>query len=309
MVANSHKSLTEAIRYTVAYSDIFDYPLTAHEIHRYLTGVKASFELVNQVLQNGNLLAQTGVYFTIRGREEIVSIRMEREARSKELLPYALRYGRILGSLPFIRMVALTGSLAVRNVSGNADFDYMLITVPGRVWTARAFALLFNRMVKLFGRTICPNLIISENALAWSQHDLYTARELCQMIPIAGMGVYQKLIKANEWATEYLPNAFMESNSLLLNLQEQVPALQRILELPLRGKLGDSFEKWEMNRKIARFSKQKGFGTETVFNSEVCQGNFDHHARWTQKEFKQRLDNLSNDFPVPAGEGISVKTT
>jgi len=309
MLDNSHKSLPEAILYTVAYSDIFDYPLTAGEIHRYLTYAKVSSEMVNQVLQNGNLLIQTGNYFTLLGRKEIVSIRMEREARSRELMPHALRYGRILGSLPFIRMVALTGSLAVMNVSGNADFDYMLITVPERVWTARAFALPFNRMVKLFGHTICPNLIISENALAWFQHDLYTARELCQMIPIAGMGVYQRLIKANEWATEYLPNAFMESNSLLSNLPEQVPALQKILELPLRGKLGNLFEQWEMNRKIARFSMQEGFGTETVFNSEICQGNFDHHARWTQKEFKQRLDNLSHNFPVPAGEGISVKTT
>ncbi len=211
MPDNSLNSLPEAILYTVAYSDIFDYPLTAHEIYRYLTYAKISFETLNQMLQNGNLLARKGVYFTLPGREEIVSIRMEREARSQELMPHALRYGRILGTLPFIRMVALTGSLAVMNVSGNADFDYMLITVPGRVWTARAFALLFNRLVKLFGHTICPNLIISENALQWPQHDLYTARELCQMIPIAGMNIYRKLMLANEWVKDFLPNAWQTS--------------------------------------------------------------------------------------------------
>jgi len=290
MLAHSHKTLTEAILYTVAYSDIFDYPLTVHEIHRYLTYADTSFDAVNQMLQSGNLLPKTGIYFTLSGREEIVSMRMEREARSKELMPHALQYGRILGSLPFIRMVALTGSLAVMNVSGNADFDYMLITVPGRVWTARAFALLFNRMVKTFGHTICPNLIISENALQWYQHDLYTARELCQMIPIAGMNLYRKLMLANEWVKDFLPNTWQTSE---VSKTSEVSAC-KLLEFPLRGKLGDRFEQWEMNRKIARFSKQEGFGAETIFNSEICQGNFDHHKKWTRNAFQEKLIALAD---------------
>jgi len=44
----------------------------------------------------------------------------------------ALRYGRILGRLPFIRMVTLTGSLAVRNCDEAGDYDYMLVAKTGR---------------------------------------------------------------------------------------------------------------------------------------------------------------------------------
>ena len=47
------------------------------------------------------------------------------------------------------------------------------------------------------------------------------------------------------------------------------PSIQSLLELPLRGKFGDRFESWEMDRKIARFSKQAGFGEETIFNAEI----------------------------------------
>jgi hypothetical protein len=209
-------------------------------------------------------------------------------------MPYALKYGRLLGSLPFVRMVALTGSLAVMNVSKNADFDYLLVTHPGRLWTARAFALLFGRLTRRLGHTICPNLIISENSLVWHQHDLYSARELCQMIPMSGKDVYRKLMKANGWVKEFLPNAFTELYGEP-DEQERASLLRKTLELLLRGKLGDHFEQWEMNRKIARFSKQEGFGEETVFNTELCQGNFDHHRKWTQEKLGQRLSTFETE--------------
>ena len=290
MLHNTRNTLSEAILQTVTYSDIFDYPLSVHEIHRYLTGVRVSLEQIHAELHSNSILMQVGKYYFLPGRQKIVEIRRQRETRSKQLLPIALRYARILGKLPFIRMVALTGSLAVLNISDDEDFDYMLITAPGRLWTARAFALLFNRFVRLFGHTICPNLILSENRLAWSKHDLYSAHELCQMIPIVGMDLYQRLMRANAWAEDYLPNAFLESNSLSSGSQQPASVLQNAFELPLRGKLGDHFEQWEMNRKIARLSVQEGFGDETIFNEDICQGNFDHHGRSTRETLQQRLE-------------------
>jgi hypothetical protein len=302
--------LSQAILHTVTYSDIFDYPLTAPEVHQYLTGVKALFEEVAQALKEGPV-TRTGDYFTLPGREEIVSFRADREARSQKLLPRALRYGRILGALPYIRMVALTGSLAVMNISESADFDYMLVAAHGRVWTARAFALAFNRLTRLRGHTICPNLIISETSLAWPLHDLYSARELCQMKLIKGKDVYTRLMKANQWAESFLPNAFMESNSLWLeNPQEPAPVLQSLAEFPLRGHLGSGFEKWEMDRKIARFQKQAGYGDETVFTAEICQGNFHHHRSWTRDMFESKLAALAavrgGDMAVTQSPGTAI---
>jgi hypothetical protein len=201
-------------------------------------------------------------------------------------------------------MVALTGSLAVMNVSKEADFDYMLITARGRLWTARAFSLLLNRITEKLGHMLCPNLILAETALEWPQHDLYSARELYQMIPITGMDVYERLIQANAWAKEFLPNnssdfpdtVRQDRCSRRFLTTEVVTTSKPLLELPLRGRLGDRLEKWEMARKIARFSQQEGFGDETIFNAEVCQGNFDHHRKRTRQAFEEKVANLS----VPA---------
>lgn len=279
--------LRRAVLKALAYSDIFEFPLQLEEIHRYLP-LRASVEQISNVLPqlHGEIETKGGYYF-IHGRQDIVDIRRAREQYSKTLLPIAMKYGRMLGSMPFVRMVALTGSLAVMNVSKDIDFDYMLVTVPGRVWTARAFALLLNRITKRFGHILCPNLIVAENALEWPLHDLYSARELFQMIPITGIKVYQELVAANTWAKEFLPNASREFNP-----HERIHPFRGLLEAPLRGKLGNRLEQWEMNRKIARFSKQEGFGEETIFNADVCQGNFHHHRKWTQEALQKRLDGL-----------------
>lgn len=292
MLDNPLGDLSRAVLCTVAYADIFDYPLTALEVHRYLTGVSAPVEAVNDVLEEDRLFVRIGDYFTLPGREEIVSTRIQRETRSRKLMPRAIQYGRILGALPYIRMVALTGSLAVLNVSSVVDFDYMLVTARGRLWTARAFALAFNRLTRLQGYTLCPNLIISERALEWPLHDLYSARELCQMVLITGKEVYSRLMQANQWVESYLPNAFRDSRGLRPKSQAKASTSQRLFELPLRGVLGERLEAWEMKRKIARFTHQHGYGEETIFNADICQGNYDHHRSWTYKALEQRLAKL-----------------
>ena len=295
--------LERAILETLAYSDIFDSPLRLDELHRYLS-VRAEVEYLPRMigLLNNKVREKDGYYFLV-GRENIIRTRKLRERTSRSLFQYAIKYGRLLGSLPFIRMVALTGSLAVMNSTKDADFDYMLVAASGRVWIARAFALLFNRITRLFGHTLCPNLIISENALAWSRHDLYSARELCQMIPISGLDVYQKLMKANEWLKDFLPNATVRTSEVSKNSGVW---RQRLTELPLRGNLGNQLEHWEMKRKIPRFSRQEGFGEETIFNADICQGNFDHHRKWTQETFHRKMDHLITSSPDPVEDAIQV---
>jgi hypothetical protein len=105
-------------------------------------------------------------------------------------------------------MVALTGSLAVRNVDSDADYDYFVVTAHGRVWLARL--LMVQNVVKPAARRgdeVCPNYILAENALELPSRDLYHAHELAQMIPLYGLPVYQRLLQANRWLEKFLPNA------------------------------------------------------------------------------------------------------
>ena len=290
MPDHSSEDLSRAILYTVAYADLFDYPLTAREIHHYLTGMRAPLEGVTVMLRSNHLLNRTRNYFTFHGREHIVSLRAEREARSRRLLPHAWRYGRLLGILPFTRMVALTGSLAVLNCTDGADLDYMLITEPGRLWTARAFSVTLGRLIRPLGHRICVNLLVTENALYWPRHDLYSAREMCQMIPITGRNVYRRLRAVNAWTDTLLPNCRLATtNPVQSPARERFSQTQRLLEIPLKGRLGSRLEQRAMKLQMQRIAQRSGAGEETNFSADVCQANFDHHGRGTRSAFAERL--------------------
>jgi len=283
--------LQRAILETLAYSDVFDYPLRLTELHAYL-GVRASERDVALAVEEmtGSVEEKDG-FCCLRGREAIVALRRQREVNSQETFGRALFFGRLLARLPFIRMVALTGSLALKNCDAKGDFDYMLVTAVGRVWLARGFALLVNRIAHLRGDLICPNVIVSERALEWQRKDLYSARELCQMLPINGAQVYANLRIANSWTSRILPNAALRG----IVEEEKLSGtglMQAGLERALSGPLGDQIEHWEMSRKIARFRRQAGLGPETIFDADRCQGNFQHHGRRTLLAYRERMRSL-----------------
>lgn len=282
-------SLECAILETLAYSDIFEHPLTIDELHRFLT-ISAEKLDVRECVEKMDGVVSKHEYYFLADRAEIVDIRNQRRENSHKAYRRALFYGRILGRLPFIRMAALTGSLAMLNLSKNRDMDYMLVAKPGRVWTARAFALLFGRLARLLGDVICPNVIVSENALEWNARNMYTAREFAQMVFVSGADVFCQLCEANVWVNDFLPNFVILSGAKDHDAENAKPS---IFESLLNGKLGDFFESWEMSRKIARFKRQKGYGAETNFSTDVCQGNFDHHGSWALKAFEERLFSLS----------------
>ncbi len=282
--------LERAILETLAYSDVFDYPLRVDEIHRYLP-LAADDNEIREVLRGSESAGCRNGFYFLAGREKIVAIRSRREAVSLPRFRQAVRVGRLLGRLPFIRMVALTGSLALLNSDESADLDYMLVTRRGRVWMARGFALLLNRLTALWGYTLCPNLIVSEEAIEWRQRDLYSAREICQMVPVAGWEVYNSLRCKNAWTESFLPNA-SGVPPLAGAVSSTGQWTQSLLEWPLRGALGDRIEKWEMKRKVRRFKLQAGFGEETDFGPNMCQGNFDHHGLQTLQAFGERLDRM-----------------
>lgn len=286
LISQTFSPLEEAILKTLAYSDVFDYPLTLDELHKYLV-MSATKEEIKDCIANINQVNFNKEYYFLTRRDEIVKTRQLREKKSQSVFKRAMFYGKVISNFPFVKMISLTGSLAMLNLSKEIDMDFMLITKPNRLWLARAFAVTFGRFIRLLGDRICINLLISENNLHWTQHDLYSAREICQMILISGSKVYKDFRVANKWTPEILPNALLNekiSNHDLL--------LQKLLEIPFLSKLGDKLEKWSMDFQMKIISRQENVGNETNFTVDICQGNFHQHKRWTQIEYEKRLDLL-----------------
>ncbi|MEX2161377.1 MAG: hypothetical protein WD751_05620 [Anaerolineales bacterium] len=288
--------LATAILYTLAYADIFDYPLTLDEIHRYLIGVRATRTEVQTAIEAERQLdgkvVSIGGHFVLAGREKIVVLRRGRAKVAESLWPLAIRVGRAVASLPFVRLAAATGALVSNNVEQGADLDFLVVMKPGYVWVTRAMILALDRIARRRGLAarICPNYIISEDALTLNEQDLFSAQELTRMVPISGYTVYQNMRACNGWTNTFLPNA--QGSPMDLGMDGKASRLKAPIEWALSSPPTRWVEKWEMRRKIAKFTRENKLNTETRFSSDYCIGHFDGHKQQTMDAFAARISRL-----------------
>lgn len=307
-VEHARLALERAIVRTVAYADVFDYPLTLDEVHRYLIGVPVSRGTLRGTLAtlpvsaNGLPpgLSRAGRYLTLAGREGVVETRRRRATISAEYWKRAVRYGRLIGGLPFVRMVAVTGALAMDNVA-DADIDYLVVTEPGRLWLCRGLVVGVVRAAAARGASLCPNYFLSERALAIAERNLFTAHEVTQMVPLAGGATYARFRALNRWTDEYLPNAGGPPRRQPATFEAPRPRAARALagaaESALRSPLGAGLERWERSRKIRKLARRGDGHAEAAFSADWCKGHFDDHGQLTLSRYAERLRALEPDMP------------
>jgi hypothetical protein len=200
----------------------------------------------------------------------------------------------LLAHLPYVRMVALTGALAMHNAHGSRDdIDYLIVTEPGRVWMARAFAILIVRIVRLLGVGLCPNYVLAETALVQSRQDLFIAHELAQMVPLTGLHLYERMRAANEWSAAMLPNA----QGSFYAERDQKPRglgrlLQRAAEWLLAGRHGDALENWERRRKERKFNTEAHQpGASAEIDAQRIKGHFKDYGYPTLDQYRALLES------------------
>jgi hypothetical protein len=287
-------ALDRAIVQAVAYADVFDYPLTADEIHRYLIGIQASRGDIRNALGNGRPkeVSRNGRYFTLVGRESAIETRRARATSAAEYWQRAVRYGRAMSNLPFVRMVAVTGALAMDNVA-DGDIDYLVITEPGRLWLCRALIVGLVRVAALKGTELCPNYFLSERAMVLTERNLFTAHEVAQMVPLAGLATYQQLRELNRWTETYLPNAGGAPRRVA-SVEPQRRRARRIVERTLRSRLCTPLEQWEMARKVRKLGLRSNGHQEAAFGPDWCKGHFGDHGLLTLSRYEDRLRALGH---------------
>lgn len=208
--------LDQALIATLIYHGIFDYPLQIQELHRYLIGKKASSEYVRKAVANlirAKAIGEKRNYLYLKSKKLIVKIRLKRKKYSAKKLQRAKFYASILKVVPTIKLVAISGALAMENSHKDDDVDLVIVAGENTLWTTRFFATLvlwpYRRrpQEKKVSDKACLNLFLDKSALKLKEQNIYTAHETAQMKLLWERGgTYTKLIRSNKWIFTYLPN-------------------------------------------------------------------------------------------------------
>jgi hypothetical protein len=198
-----------AIAKTVLYASLFDYPLTLDQLHESLIASSTSREQVMATFEASvDLKAVVEVrdgFFFPAGRFDLVAERRRREQRSRQFLRRHDRLLRWLCALPFIRMVALSGSIAHLNLEDGGDLDLFIVTRGRSVWTVTVAIIVLTRLLGV-RRVVCANFVMSDEHLAIEQQDLFTANQVLHLKPLVGQEVFDGFLAANGFVQRFYPN-------------------------------------------------------------------------------------------------------
>lgn len=232
-------SSRKSILRTLAYSDIFDYPLTKDELWRFFIADSAlsrsaethgrsqvrlgrslkSVKLERELGSLSSLLVKRNGFYCFKGRVEIIDKRLKREKESNKKLELARRIIDILSHIPTVYLIGISGALAMKNSDKDDDIDLFIVAKKNTLFLTRLLLLAIlevlgkrrRRNEKYAPNKICLNMLIDENILCLpkERQNLYGVHETIQMMPVFQRNnTYKKFIAANLWVRKFLPNAF-----------------------------------------------------------------------------------------------------
>lgn len=238
-----------ALLRSLAYADVFRWPLSADELATNGSYPWGSVEECSAVL---TVLEHRGVVQCVDG---LYSVRIDPLMRTsrKALTARAVKYariakimGRIIALFPFTRMVCVSGSLSKSSMCADGDIDWFIVTHPGRLWMSRTLLIAFKKIVLLNSkRFFCINYMIDAHHMAMRDHDIYTATEIVTLIPIADADLFADFVQANTWLQSWYPAWSVPSVKPITRGRS---LFKRFLEGALGGAFGDAIERWCQRR-------------------------------------------------------------
>jgi hypothetical protein len=287
---------------TMAYFDIFDYPLTIEEIGKYLLWSSAERNELWTFLNNDPGIQRYGDHYFFKGRRQIVDMRREREKVSEQYWRKVRKAVPWVQFVPFIRMAAVCNTLAINNATRDSDIDFFIVTKRGRLFLARTLLTLIFSVLglrrhgkKVAGR-ICLSFYVTDESLdlesiKLGSGDIYLPFWMLTMKPVYGKECYEKLIAENSWIRKYFPR--MAPDVEVWPEHRFFRAAGRIREKIWGGSLGNRIETWLAAKQFERHHRNvKKLGPEaSVIVSEKMLKfhNVDRRQHYAEK-FRQRFE-------------------
>ncbi|MCU0414960.1 MAG: nucleotidyltransferase domain-containing protein, partial [Ignavibacteriaceae bacterium] len=240
--------LKKSIIRTLAYYDIFSYPLTADEIYYNLDENHTTPEEVKKELESlysNQLIQFKNNFYLLNNDDSYIRRREAGNELAVKRLKTARRVSGFISRFPFIRGILLSGSISKGFMEEDSDIDYFVITHPNRVWFSRLMLMLFKKIFLFNSKKIfCINYFVDSENLEIEEKNIFTATELVTLLPTFGREIYDELYKKNIWVKQFFPNYPKRDTREVLNRKDGV--IKSLLERILGRKLGDKIDDYAM---------------------------------------------------------------
>ncbi|WP_258101656.1 hypothetical protein [Marinoscillum pacificum] len=198
----------------VCYREIFQAPVLIKDLKRWVKSENLSeIDLsIYSLIEEGTLYSENG-YLVRSGNEQFIKNQPGKSETTRKLLDSLKGVTRFLASIPFIKFVGISGSIAAENPTadkvgfnkGNIDIDFYVITARNTLWIFLIFERIFNNLYHLIFRkhTYCFNYCTEEDFLGITNQSFYTSTELNNLLKICGPMGKNEVLMQNLWVSAY----------------------------------------------------------------------------------------------------------
>lgn len=306
--------LEKSILKTVIYFDIFNYPMTVFEIWKYLYGFECELGDVVSCISNSDNIkryieTKNGFYF-LKGKKELIYSRKSKRDSSIAKIQMAKGVICFLRFVPFIRMIAISGSIGYFNVKEDSDIDIFIIIKDGHVWFTRFFITLFTHLLskrrhgKKIKNRICLNFYISDKAMDLEylahENDVWFTYWFLTVSPIFDLGVYENFYYSNKWVNKLSKNYIKHDVAKYWKVNDNIFSknIRHFIEFLLNNKFGGFLNSVLKSIQLLKMkqnknSKMNNGDNAVVVNDLMLKFHENDMRKYYNKVFFDRIKFLS----------------
>jgi len=334
-------SLSQKILTTLAYYDAMDYPMTSFEIWKYLMSwnIKGAFDdrsdgeskirdvaIIDVIKEldspdlKGKIEQYHGYYF-LKGKKKLVEKRIERNKIVQIKLKIVRGVVRFLKFVPFLRMAAMTGTMAMKNSETKGDLDLLVILKHGHIFTGR---LLVTFVTHILGKRryadkitdrVCLNFFITEKSLSTDPGkifgaqrpdinavSLFCAQEHFFIFPVFDSGCFEKFQRENPWIKDYFENFSPGTGENMAMVKDSFfsKALRQIGEFLLSAEM--------IEKKLRTWQTRRIMGDKrTHFPESMVMADDDYLIFLPAPQGRETLERFEHIWPTLTKENNFIK--
>ncbi|MFA7662588.1 MAG: hypothetical protein WCX88_01605 [Patescibacteria group bacterium] len=301
--------LEKSVMQTLAWFDIFEYPLTLVELKKYLWDFDREISLVeiqNVLDKLENFKNFQGFYFLKNRENSIVENRLRKYNISETKFKKRAWVFKIIALIPFVRLVGICNTMAYRGAKAESDIDLFVITEKNRLWWTRFLILSFLSVFRLrpqknnFQNKICLSFFVDTTKLNLAElkkgeDDIYFYFWLAHLWPVYNENIYHDFWQENSWLKAKLKFvAPQELNShYKIKLAVIVQLLKRwfegIINLLAGGWTENFLMNFQLNKIPSAISDKMNLGSEVVINEHLFKAHTGDRRGEYQKIFEDKL--------------------